>query len=64
MAERMDVIPMDFYTDSGFLKSITIPATPHVGETVVVDGKMYEVQKVAWDFDVGGTPLLLRVNVG
>ncbi len=36
---------------------------PRQGDTVVIDGKMYEVAKLAWDFDVGGIPLLVRINV-
>lgn len=63
MSESLSMIPTDFYTNEGFLISITIPSHPNVGETVVLNGKMYTVQKKAWDFDVGGIPLLVRVNV-
>ena len=63
MSESMSTIPTDFYTDSGFLLSISIPSTPSVGDTVVVNHQLYTVRAVAWDFDVGGIPLLVRVNV-
>ena len=63
MSETLSTIPTDFYTNEGFLISITIPSHPAVGHTVVLNGKMYTVQKIAWDFDVGGIPLLVRVNV-
>ena len=36
---------------------------PAVGEDVVIDGRMYTVKKRAWDFDCGGMPLLIRINV-
>jgi len=64
MSETLQTIPTDFYTDQGFLVSITIPSHPSVGDTVVLNGEMYTVKKVAWDFDVGGIPLLVRINVG
>jgi hypothetical protein len=56
-------IPTDFYTDQGFVKSCGMSSHPRQGDTVVIDGKMYEVVKLAWDFDVGGIPLLVRINV-
>ena len=59
----VDRIPTDFYTDAGFLKSIDLPSHPNNGDTVVLDGKIYVVIKKAWDFDVGGLPLLVRINV-
>lgn len=63
VSESLQTIPTDFYTDSGFLISISIPSHPSVGDTMVLNGKMYTVQKIAWDFDVGGIPLLVRINV-
>jgi len=63
MAESLTTIPTDFYTDSGFLISINIPSHPSIGDTVVLNGEMYTVRKIAWDFDVGGIPLLVRINV-
>ena len=56
-------IPTDFYTDAGFVKSCSMSSHPAVGETVVIDGTMYTVKKRAWDFDCGGMPLLIRINV-
>jgi hypothetical protein len=63
MTASMNTIPTDFYTNEGFLISITIPSHPSVGNTMVLNGKMYTVQKISWDFDVGGIPLLVRINV-
>jgi len=63
MSDSVNTIPTDFYTDEGFLISITIPSAPVVGETIVLNGKMYTVRKRSWDFDVGGIPLLVRINV-
>lgn len=63
MAASLDTIPTDFYTNEGFLISIIIPSHPSVGDTMVLNGKMYTVQKISWDFDVGGIPLLVRINV-
>jgi len=63
MAETVTSVPTDFYTDQGFLKSININSHPDIGHTVVMDGKMYTVAKIAWDFDVGGIPVLVRINV-
>jgi hypothetical protein len=56
-------IPTDFYTDAGFVKSCGMSSHPRPGDTVVIDGKMYTVVKLAFDFDVGGIPLLVRINV-
>jgi hypothetical protein len=63
MSESLDTIPTDFYTDQGFLISITIPSQPSVGDDIVLNGKIYTVRKLTWDFDVGGIPLLVRINV-
>lgn len=63
MSVSIDTVHTDFYTDEGFLISIQTPSHPSVGDTVVVNGKMYTVQKISWDFDVGGIPLLVRINV-
>jgi len=64
MSESADTaIPTDFFTDDGFVKSCGMSSHPRPGDTVVIDGTMYEVVKLAWDFDVGGIPLLVRVNV-
>ena len=63
MSESLTAIHTDFYTDAGFLISIIIPSHPSVGDTVVLNSKMYTVRKIAWDFDVGGIPLLVRINV-
>jgi hypothetical protein len=57
------VIPTDFYTDDGFVKSCGMSSHPQPGDTVVIDGQMYTVSKLAWDFDVGGIPLLVRINI-
>jgi hypothetical protein len=56
-------IPTDFYTESGFVKSCGMSSHPMIGDTIMIDGKMYRVMKKAWDFDVGGIPLLVRINV-
>jgi hypothetical protein len=63
MSESLTTIPTDFYTDSGFLISISIPSHPSVGGIMVLNGKIYTVQKISWDFDVGGILLLVRINV-
>jgi hypothetical protein len=63
MSEALQTIHTDFYTDAGFLISIQIPSHPSVGDTVVLNQKMYTVKKLSWDFDVGGIPLLVRINV-
>ncbi len=59
----MDRIPTDFYTDAGFLKSIDLPSHPNNGDTIKLDEKVYVVISKRWDFDVGGIPLLVRINV-
>jgi hypothetical protein len=56
-------IPTDFFTESGFVKSCGMSSHPAVGDTIMLDGKMYTVRKRAWDFDVGGFALLVRINV-
>lgn len=56
-------IPTDFYTESGFVKSCGMSSHPEVGDQVVIDGKLYRVRERSWDFDVGGIPLLVRINV-
>lgn len=63
MTETVTEVPTDFYTDEGFLKSINITSHPQIGHIVVMDGRMYRVMKVSWDFDVGGIPVLVRINV-
>lgn len=56
-------IPTDFYTDAGWIKSCSMSSHPAIGDTVVCDSRMYRVASKAWDFDVGGLPLLVRINV-
>jgi len=56
-------IPTDFFTDAGFVKSCGMSSHPRPSDTVVIDGKMYTVQKVSWDFDTGGMALLVRINI-
>jgi hypothetical protein len=64
MSEEAPVaIPTDFYTEDGFVKSISMSSHPAVGDTVVVDGQMYKVTARSWDCDVGGMPLLVRIRV-
>ena len=63
MSEELKTIHTDFYTDDGFLTSIILPSHPSVGDTVVFNAEMYTVKKLSWDFDVGGIPLLVRINV-
>jgi hypothetical protein len=63
MSESLTTVHTDFYTNEGFLISIQTPSHPQIGHTVVLNGKMYTVKAIAWDFDVGGIPLLVRVNV-
>jgi hypothetical protein len=63
MSESITEIPTDFYTDSGWIKSINMTSHPANGDTIVVDGKIYVVIKKSWDFDAGGIPLLVRINV-
>ena len=61
--ETLMTIPTDFYTDAGLMVSISLPSHPRPSDTVVFNGEMYTVTKVSWDFDVGGIPLLVRINV-
>ncbi|HVQ52127.1 MAG TPA: hypothetical protein VMS92_18950 [Mycobacterium sp.] len=63
MTETVTAIPTDFYTEQGFIKSINMSSHPWTGETVVIEGKSYIVQEKAWDFDVSGIPLLVRIRV-
>ena len=63
MNESLTTIPTDFYNEDGFLISISLPSHPRPSDTIVLNGEMYTVQKLAWDFDVGGIPLLVRINV-
>ena len=64
MSESAPVdIPTDFFTDSGFVKSCGMSSHPRQGDTVVIDGRMYTVNRLTWDFDVGGMPLLVRINI-
>ena len=63
MSEELTTIHTDFYNDAGHMISIIIPSHPSVGDTVVFNAEMYTVQKLSWDFDVGGIPLLVRIYV-
>jgi hypothetical protein len=56
-------IPTDFYTDAGWIKSCGMSSHPGGGDEVVIDGKMYVVEKKTFDFDTGGMAVLVRIYV-
>ena len=61
MSESLTTIPTDFFTDDGFLISMSLPSHPANGDTVVLNNETYVVISKKWDFDVGGIPLLVRI---
>jgi hypothetical protein len=63
VSDALNTIPTDFFTEDGFLISITIPSHPANGDTIKLNEQTYVVISKAWDFDVGGIPLLVRIKV-
>jgi hypothetical protein len=56
-------IPTDYFTSAGFVKSCGQSSHPRPGDIVVIDGNMYTVKQLSWDYDTGGMPLLVRINL-
>ena len=48
-----------FYDDSGTVLITKLVTPPAMGDTVVINGRMYKVTNRAWDFDGG----IVRITI-
>ena len=61
MSESLTTIPTDFFTDDGWLASISLPSHPSKGDEVVIKDETYVVVSKKWDLSTSGFPLLVRI---